>query len=196
MDDIVKKALAKWPNVPHAYGWLSLDARGNWRLKQERITNAALAGFIARNYQPDEEGRWFFQNGPQRVYVTLECTPFVFRIPAAGHGELTAHTGELAGALQRIWVDESGRMIALARLGVGVIDDRDLPILCERLRTAGGVTPDDTTLAHWLDGDPAVELSLAHEPEALPIARTRLQDLADAIGFVRNPRPRPDEPEC
>ena len=30
MDDIVKQALAKWPNVPHCYGWLGLDARGNW----------------------------------------------------------------------------------------------------------------------------------------------------------------------
>jgi hypothetical protein len=196
MDDIVRKALAKWPNVPHAYGWLSLDARGHWRLKQERITNAALSSFIARNYQPDEEGRWFFQNGPQRVYVTLECTPFVFRLAAAGHGELTAHTGEPAGALHRIWLDEGGRMIALTRLGVGVIDDRDLPDLCERLRAAGGDMPDETTLARWLDGDPAVALSLADEPDALPVVRTRLDDLACAMGFVRTPRPRPGEPEC
>ena len=28
MDDIVKQAMAKWPNVPHCYGWLALDARG------------------------------------------------------------------------------------------------------------------------------------------------------------------------
>ena len=30
MDDIVKAALKKWPNVPHCYGWLALDARGDW----------------------------------------------------------------------------------------------------------------------------------------------------------------------
>ena len=29
MDDIVKQAMAKWPNVPHCYGWLALDARGS-----------------------------------------------------------------------------------------------------------------------------------------------------------------------
>ena len=29
MDDIVRQALAKWPNVPHCYGWLGLDARGS-----------------------------------------------------------------------------------------------------------------------------------------------------------------------
>ena len=26
MDEIVKQAMAKWPNVPHCYGWLGLDA--------------------------------------------------------------------------------------------------------------------------------------------------------------------------
>ena len=196
MDDIVRKALAKWPNVPHAYGWLSLDARGHWRLKQERITNAALSSFIARNYQPDEEGRWFFQNGPQRVYVTLECAPFVFRLPPDIRDELVAHTGEPAGVLQRLWLDEQGHLIALTGLGVGVIDDRDLPLLCDRLRTAAGLAPDDTTLSRWLDGDPAVALSLHHEPDPLLVERTTLEGLSRAMGFIRDPRPRPGEPEC
>ena len=35
MDDIVKQAMAKWPNVPHCYGWLALDARGDWRMRDE-----------------------------------------------------------------------------------------------------------------------------------------------------------------
>jgi hypothetical protein len=30
MDDIVKQAMAKWPNVPACHGWLGLDARGHW----------------------------------------------------------------------------------------------------------------------------------------------------------------------
>jgi hypothetical protein len=29
MDDIVKAALLKWPNVPHCTGWLALDGRGD-----------------------------------------------------------------------------------------------------------------------------------------------------------------------
>ncbi|MCD6666313.1 MAG: DUF2946 family protein, partial [Hydrogenophaga sp.] len=28
MDEIVKAAMAKWPQVPACYGWLGLDARG------------------------------------------------------------------------------------------------------------------------------------------------------------------------
>src|SRR5918996_1793270 len=83
MDEIVVRSLAKWPNVPAVYGWLSLDRRGNWLIKGERIGNAALREFIARNYEADEQGRWFFQNGPQRVYVKLAYTPLVVRYDGA-----------------------------------------------------------------------------------------------------------------
>ena len=36
MDDIVKQAMAKWPTVPDCYGWLGLDARGNWYMRDDR----------------------------------------------------------------------------------------------------------------------------------------------------------------
>ncbi|MCB2036849.1 MAG: DUF2946 family protein, partial [Ottowia sp.] len=90
MDDMVLKAMAKWPNVPHCYGWLGLDARGNWWLrdaaaqaagafaggaagaKGSRLDHAGLIDFIGRNYGHDDASQWFFQNGPQRVYVELE----------------------------------------------------------------------------------------------------------------------------
>lgn len=95
MDDIVKAALAKWPNVPHCTGWLLLDRRGQWRMRDERaqargelgtpVRHAALIGFINRNYECDESGQWFFQNGPQRVYVELVYTPWVVRL-ALGPG--------------------------------------------------------------------------------------------------------------
>ena len=77
MDPIVARAMARWPNVPAVYGWLALDRRGNWLIKGERITHQSMREFIARNYQPDDAGRWYFQNGPQRVYVTLAYTPLV-----------------------------------------------------------------------------------------------------------------------
>ena len=35
MDDIVKHAIAKWPNVPACVGWLGLDARGNWYMRDD-----------------------------------------------------------------------------------------------------------------------------------------------------------------
>ena len=79
MDEIVLRALAKWPDVPDIYGWLALDRRGNWLLKGERIGNRALRDFIARNYAPDSRRCWYFQNGPQRVFVALAYTPLVVR---------------------------------------------------------------------------------------------------------------------
>src|SRR3569832_1411462 len=108
MDDIVRQAIAKWPNVPHCWGWLGLDARGNWYMRDDRtqasgdfpkakgslLRHEKLVDFIQRNYEHDERGQWLFQNGPQRVYVELESTPLVFRIGADGGVE--AHTGRSA----------------------------------------------------------------------------------------------------
>ena len=37
MDAIVEAALRKWPNVPHCHGWLALDARGDWYMRDERV---------------------------------------------------------------------------------------------------------------------------------------------------------------
>ena len=85
MDQAVIRALAKWPGVPAVYGWLALDERGNWLLRGASaggfgpIGNAALREFIGRNYARDPRGCWYFQNGPQRVYVRLACAPFVYR---------------------------------------------------------------------------------------------------------------------
>src|SRR5437762_13798517 len=79
MDEIVLRSMLKWPDVPAVYGWLSLDRRGNWMIKTvagrfERIAHAAVREFIGRNYASDPEGRWYFQNGPQRVFVALDYT--------------------------------------------------------------------------------------------------------------------------
>ena len=122
MDEAVVRALAKWPNVPDVYGWLSLDRRGNWRIKGERIGNRAFRDFISRNYTSDERGCWYFQNGPQRVYVALAYTPFVLHY----EGErLFDHCGAPAEALET-WLDDEGSVLIRARQGVALLDDRDL----------------------------------------------------------------------
>ena len=73
MDQSVKDAIARWPDVPAAYGWLSLDARGRWRFHPqglsaqggpgESITNPQILDFIGRNYAHDDAGRWFSRTG-------------------------------------------------------------------------------------------------------------------------------------
>jgi len=122
MDDAVARSIARWPNVPAVYGWLELDRRGNWRIKGERIANVALREFIARNYEPDGEGRWYFQNGPQRVYVTLAYTPLVVHFEGEA---LIDHCGRPFPA-QETYVDDEGSVLLVQQGRIALLDDRDL----------------------------------------------------------------------
>ena len=137
MDEIVARSLLKWPNVPAVYGWLQLDRRGNWRIKGETIGNAALRDFIGRNYQADEKGRWYFQNGPQRVYVELEAAPLIWGVErdAAGDFVVQAHTGSAAGRIEEAWVDEHGRLFLQAAGGFGLVRSPDMHVAADAVGT-------------------------------------------------------------
>jgi hypothetical protein len=114
--------MAKWSDVPAVYGWLELDRRGNWRIKGERVLHSGLREFIARNYRCDEHGRWFFQNGPQRVFVTLAYTPLVVRHEAEG---LVDHCGRrvVPGG---VYLDDEGSVLIEGGAAIALLDDRDL----------------------------------------------------------------------
>jgi hypothetical protein len=129
MDEIVARSMAKWPEVPDVYGWLALDRRGNWLLRStsatpsfERIGNRALRDFIARNYQPDARGCWYFQNGPQRVFVTLAYTPLVVRFEGEA---MLDHCGR-PFLVDQAYRDEEGSVLLAGSGAVGLLDDRDL----------------------------------------------------------------------
>ena len=124
MDEIVFRAMAKWPKVPAVFGWLSLDRRGRWRLQGEPLTHPATLRFINRNYAGDERGRWYFQNGPQRVFVALDYTPFVLSLDGCAH--LQTHNGMRVRSLRAAALDEEGNLLLLCEHGPGVLDDRDL----------------------------------------------------------------------
>jgi hypothetical protein len=148
MDDIVKQAMAKWPNVPHCYGWLGLDERGHWYLRDDAsqargsfqsglpgskgslLQHEKLIEFIHRNYAADASGAWFFQNGPQRVYVELAATPWVWRLSA--DFKLTSQTGEETVA-QTCWTDEAGKVYFQTPLGFGLLHTLDVAQAAEGL---------------------------------------------------------------
>jgi hypothetical protein len=127
MDESVVRSMAKWPNVPAVYGWLSLDRRGNWLIKGERIGNHALREFISRNYGADARGCWYFQNGPQRVFVRLAYTPLVVHYEG---DRLLDQRGE-AFAAGEIYVDEEGSLLIAGEGTVALLDDRDLERFAE-----------------------------------------------------------------
>jgi hypothetical protein len=141
MDDLVKQAMAKWPNVPDCYGWLGLDARGNWYMRDDGAQASGAFGsaapnakgsllkhdklieFIQRNYAADPQGQWYFQNGPQRVYVELELTPWVWRI--SDTLGISAHDGRSAAYLAG-QVDELGWLYLETSLGFGLVHTQDV----------------------------------------------------------------------
>ena len=185
--------MAKWPDVPAVHGWLGLDRRGRWRLKGELITNDAANRFIDRNYACDEAGRWFFQNGPQRVFVALEYAPFVYRLDDAG--TFTAHTGRSAGAAVAASLDEEQNVTVVTGLGPGLVDDRDLDALSERLGSLDGGRLDDDTLEAALAAAAAgraARLGLAcggPDGAVTPLEFIPAAELPARRGFVRDPAP-------
>jgi hypothetical protein len=191
MDDIVKQAMAKWPNVPHCYGWLALDARGAWRMRDERaqqlnlpgdkLNQPTLVGFINRNYAADERGCWYFQNGPQRVYLNLEATPFIARTdPQQG---LLVQTGEALGPIERACMTDAGELIVASGGKVAKVDDRDMAQMMLEMRIDGEAASDDALMA-WMEGGPGI-LTLGQ----VTVERIRQSAVPEAFGFVQMPQP-------
>lgn len=172
MDELVKKALLKWPNVPHCYGWLGLDARGDWYMRDDRVQaqgpflqakgsrlrHEKLIDFIQRNYDVDERGQWFFQNGPQRVYVELESTPWIWRFTPSG--EVQSHSGQ-AVQVRACLTDEAGHVYLDTALGLGRVHTQDMLNLAEAL-----------------------------EAQRWPLTEVHSSVLPDRYGYVRSPQAR------
>jgi Protein of unknown function (DUF2946) len=188
LDEIVLAAIAKWPNVPAVFGWLALTARGEWRIRGERIENTAVRDFIGRNYAVDAQGRWYFQNGPQRVFVELEATPWVYRL-APGQ-PLLAHTGARPRALVSAALLDDGRFLLVTDLGAGLVDDRDAALLLRAVTDFAGMPLNERGIERWFEGkDEAFVAVRQLEVDSPPrrIERLRTIDLPARFRFVRAP---------
>jgi hypothetical protein len=200
MDEIVLRGMAKWPNVPAVYGWLSLDRRGHWLLKGDRVSNPGIVDFFGRNYSHDDTGRWFLQNGPQRVYVALDYTPYIYRVaPATGTAlSVAAHSGATTGDTRTAYIDDAGQMLLDTTLGIGLVHDTDLELLIPRFRD-GGSAPDETALAAALDAlqngrNPGLQLETG--AGLIPVMPVRTADVPAKFGFVARPVQPAGEAEC
>lgn len=206
MDDQVLRSLIKWPNVPDCYGWLALDRRGQWRMRDEFtqqhnlpgqvIQHNALNEFIARNYACDELGRYFFQNGPQRVFITLDATPWIVRMIPSEQG-----TELLTQCHQPIYPesalsDEKGNIYIVGKVGqtiynssykdksqffkgdsqtIALLHDHDLDHFSE--------------LAKLRDEACSFGGSWAWEGKQLPLDPTHSEELASRFHFIAKPQP-------
>lgn len=192
MDDSVKQAMARWPNVPNCYGWLALDRRGQWRMRNEYaqqhglsgdpIRHEALIAFIERNYQHDERGAWYFQNGPQRVFVSLAYAPWIARLH---QGQLRT-TSQHAFALRACHADEHGNVLLAGevegesgdagKLQVALLHDHDLDAFSSACTWHGEACGGNLGVFHFDGTDVAIE----------PIVE---DEVPTRYGFVRQPLP-------
>lgn len=188
MDAAVLQAMARWPQVPRCTGWLALDQRGQWWMRHQQgpaiwprdaqgrldktdagpVLHEGLAAFIGRNYTYDAQGSWYFQNGPQRVDVSLETAPWIVRLhhdPVQGSSWHT-HTG-LPCTPQELWLDAQGRVWLRTELGPALLHSNDMPLFATLLDAQ-----DDRMLCA---GNAALPLgTFSQEPEAI-------------LGFRRDP---------
>lgn len=202
MDEIVAAAMRKWPNVPDVYNWLRLDERGRWRVRArdyetsgrfETIGNQAVVEFIGRNYQADDRGRWFFQNGPQRVFVGMACAPWVYRFDAAQLP--VTHTGRAAARIDAVLIDEQQTPILVTDLGPGALSDQDFAPFIAALRDAAGAPLADSAFEAWLAGkSDAIGCGIAGTSYAVsPVMRV---ELASRYRFDPDPQPPAGAADC
>jgi hypothetical protein len=198
MDEQVLRGIARWPNVPAVYGWLALDARGQWLLQGDRIDNPIVTAYIGRNYERDQGGRWFFQNGPQRVFVELAYTPFVYRVRPSEDTRLSieTHTGLPATALRGAWIDERGSLLIETGHGVGIIHDSDLDVTLPSLVGEHSAALSDDALENamsLLQGGADAPLWLALGASNVRVEPIRCEAVPARFQF--NPKPMPPSKE-
>jgi Protein of unknown function (DUF2946) len=195
MDETVLRAMAKWPNVPAVYGWLALDRRGNWLLKRETIANEALNAFISRNYLHDGAGCWYFQNGPQQVFVDLDYTPFVYRVTSAVDAPLAlaTHLGDAVNTLHGAWIDEHGALLIHTDRGIGLVHDQDIdPLLMASIIDANGNVIEEAVfdeLVELIEHQRPIPLWLKFRDSNVRFEPILSTDVPQRFGYIAHPAP-------
>lgn len=204
MDEQVLRSLIKWPNVPDCFGWLALDRRGQWRMVDEFaqqnklpgqvIQHIALNEFISRNYASDQLGRFFFQNGPQRVFISLAATPWIVRIIPSEQGQQLMTQCQTQMKPSAALSDENGSIYILGSIKQAIYQDlKTQQFEVEEHASIG--------LLHDHDLDQFSELAQLREEacsfggswnwhgEQLPLDPIHSEELAKRFGFVKQPKP-------
>lgn len=201
MDEIVLKSMLKWPDVPAVFGWIRLDRRGHWLIKGQRVSNPIMRDFMGRNYHFDDRGRWYVQNGPQRVFVTLDYAPYVLSTTGSGEPHrLVTHTGAELEEVTGAWIDEQGILILRWSGGaVGSVCDRDLNEVVNWLTDAAGRATSDESVTNALDdnaGRGSSGIWLSYGSQRLPIGHVQSSRVPQKFGFDPSPQPEPGQPDC
>jgi hypothetical protein len=205
MDEQVLRSLIKWPNVPDCFGWLALDRRGQWRMVDEFaqqnqlsgqvIQHTALNEFISRNYASDQLGRFFFQNGPQRVFITLAATPWIVRIIPGEQGPKLITQSQTQMKPSAALSDEHGNIYIVGSIHQTIYQD---------LKTQQFETKEHVSIAllHDHDLDQFSEMAKLREEacsfggswnwydKQLPLDPIHSEELSKQFKFIKQPQPQ------
>lgn len=156
-------------------------------LRGDRIANPALLGFINRNYTCDGQGQWYFQNGPQRVYVNLEATPYIASTdPARG---FVLHTGESLVDIDDIWLTDAGHLVLQNGEKIAQLDDRDMAQCLGRLRFAD-IKITDEDLLTWLERRGEIGgLTFDHSGKQIAVRYIEQGAISTHFDFMSKPAP-------
>lgn len=196
LDPDTIRAMAKWPDVPAVTGWLTLDGTGRWYIRGQRIKHPLILAHIQSNYEGDAAGRWYFQNGPQRVYVQLETAPFVLSWTGEPKIGFRDQCGRHHLRFERAVLDEEGRLYLVGDHGFAYVLDQDLETvlgwLC--LKNGGALPEDDLFIAldsvfEQLTNAPVLttELALRIGPSSVPVEGCRSDHLETRFAFQKEP---------
>ena len=202
MDEQVIRSLIKWPNVPDCYGWLALDRRGQWRMRDEFtqqnnlpgqvIKHQSLNEFISRNYAHDTQGKYFFQNGPQRVFITLDATPWIVRMIPSDQGVQLLTQCQTQIEPTAALSDENGNIYIVGNITQTVYEASDRAQ--SKLETTEGIA-----LLHDHDLDLFSELAILKEEacsfggswnwhgKQLPLDPIHSSELASRFHYIAKP---------
>ena len=189
MDRSVIRTMARWPNVPAVYGWMSLDRRGRWRLQGQPVVHHGAIAFMNRNYACGADGQWYFQNGPQRVFVDLDYTPWIYSLDGAG--VLIDHVENPVKGLRGAWLDEEGNLLLLGECGIGLLSDRDLASMSDHLRHSDGAACDEHSIERLIQASGSARsrrICLVWNNKPIDVKLLRRDQVAGVFGF--DPRPR------
>jgi hypothetical protein len=194
LDDQVRRAMQKWPQVPAVYGWLRLSRRGQWFLIDRSvpgfseardgdgslITSPPIIDFIGRNYECDDRGAWYWQNGPQRAFVRIGLAPLILRVlNEPPRQRLITHTGLLVESVSRVLSDAPGNLLLQTDLGPAAIDDRDIG----QLQLSSGADGETLLLMEHYRAGPQTDGAWRLEVTTLSGAAA----LGAEMGFVAEP---------
>ncbi|MEN8720992.1 MAG: DUF2946 family protein [Oceanococcaceae bacterium] len=182
MDESVKQAMRKWPNVPDVYGWLRLDARGRWHLRNGPVSNPKLIDFIGRNYLRLDDGSYVFQNGPQRVHVALEATPWHVHLREGAALAVVDHTGQEWAQVNAVLLSPEGQVMFRQDGEVGLLRDQDLVLLGPHWRSPNGEPLNDEAVLAALTQPH--ELRLAWSGQLLPVVGLDARPWPEQLNFV------------